>query len=81
MFWLSVIIALVPIIVVGGGLWNRIKAGKGIGWQFIRFTVLSVSIPIVAVLALNDALTGEAATIIAAAMAYAFGKTGESSDA
>lgn len=74
---LSIILALVPIVVVVGGLWNRTKLGKGIGWQFIRFTVISVSVPLVAILALNNALTGEASTIIAAAMAYAFGKSGE----
>jgi len=77
MIWLSILLASVPIIVVGGGLWNRTKLGKGIGWQFIRFTVLAVSVPVVAILALNGALTGEASTIIAAAMAYSFGKSSE----
>ena len=48
---------------------------KGIGWQFIRYTVLAIALPIVGILALNGALTGEAATLIAGAMGYAFGKT------
>jgi hypothetical protein len=77
MIWLSYVLAAIPIAVVVGGIWNRTRLGKGIGWQFIRFTVVSVSLPLVAILALNDALTGEASTIIAAAMAYAFGKSGE----
>ena len=50
------------------------KGSKGIGWQFIRYTVLSIAFPIVAILALNDALTSEAATIIAGGLGYAFGK-------
>jgi hypothetical protein len=53
------------------------KDTKGIGWQFIRYTVLSISLPIVGILAVNDALTGEAATLIAGAMGYAFGKAGK----
>ncbi len=55
-------------------LFQSKREEKGDGWQFIRYTVLSVSIPIVAILALNNALTGEAATLIAGAMGYAFGK-------
>jgi len=53
------------------------KDTKGIGWQFIRYTVLSISLPIVGILAVNDALSGEAATLIAGAMGYAFGKAGK----
>lgn len=77
MLWISGILALAVLVVVVGGLWNRTKAGKGIGWQFIRFNVISISLPICGILALNDALTGEAATVIAGAMGYAFGKSGE----
>jgi len=47
----------VPIALVGG-LWNRIKGDKGIGWQFIRFVVLTISLPIIAVTSLNNALPG-----------------------
>lgn len=54
---------------------NPQDKAKGIGWQFIRYTVLTIAVPIVGILALNDALTGEAATLIAGAMGYAFGKT------
>ena len=76
---LSVILALsVPIVLIGG-LYNRNKGGKprGIGWQFIRYTVLAIAIPIVALLALNKSLSAEVATLIGTAMGFAFGKTDE----
>src|SRR5271166_5691927 len=78
MVWVSAILALtVPGVVLVGYLNRRGSPGeqaKGIGWQFIRYTVLTIAIPIVGVLALNDALNGEAATLIAGAMGFAFGK-------
>jgi len=79
MTWISVILAsVVPGVLIVGYLnrrGNPQDKAKGIGWQFIRYTVLTIAVPIVGVLALNDALTGEAATLIAGAMGYAFGKT------
>jgi hypothetical protein len=56
---------------------NPDDKNKGIGWQFIRYTVLSIAIPVVGLLPLHGALTGEAATLIAGAMGYAFGKKDE----
>lgn len=50
---------------------------KGIGWQFIRYTVLSIALPIICILALNDALAGEAATLIGGAVGFAFGKASD----
>jgi hypothetical protein len=85
----EVLISLTTLILAGSviavliiGHLNR-KGGKdgetrGIGWQFIRYTVLSIALPIVAILALNNALEGEAATIIAGALGYAFGKKDDS---
>jgi hypothetical protein len=76
LFWLSAVLALsVPIILIGG-FHNRLarKEPRGIGWKFIRFTVVTISIPIIGVLALNNALSGEAAALLAGAMGYAFGK-------
>jgi len=77
---LSIILAFsVPIVLIGG-LYNR-HAGekpKGIGWQFIRYTVLAISIPLVALLALNDGLSGQAATLIGTAMGFAFAKKDDS---
>jgi hypothetical protein len=78
MIWISIILASsVPIVLIVGFL-NRMGSTKtdtkGIGWQFIRYTVLSISIPIVGILSLNNSLTGEAATLIAGAIGFAFGK-------
>ncbi len=73
---LSIVLALSVLVVLIGGFHNRLagQEPKGIGWQFIRFIVLSISLPIIGLLALNDALSGEVATLIAGAMGYAFGK-------
>ncbi|MBL4615333.1 MAG: hypothetical protein JKY27_10740 [Magnetovibrio sp.] len=81
MIWLSIILALAVPITLIVGYFNRKgtteKDTKGVGWQFIRYTVLSIALPIVGILALNNALSGEAATLIAGAMGYAFGKPGK----
>ncbi len=88
MDWVSIVLAsAVPIVLVGGLLqrvfYRRIddggamsQAGLGIGWQFIRFTVLASGLPLVALLAVRGQLTGEVVAIFAAAMGYAFGKSG-----
>lgn len=81
MVWVSVILALaVPGVLIVGYLNRRGSPNdktKGIGWQFIRYTVLAIAIPVAAILALNNALSGEAAAIIAGAIGYAFGRTGK----
>ena len=76
---LSIVLALAVLVVLIGGFHNRLagQAPKGIGWQFIRFIVLSISLPIIGLLALNDALSGAAAALIGGAMGYAFGKKDE----
>ncbi len=83
MAWVSIILAFTVPVVIIGGLLNRKGTGggaaKGIGWQFIRYTVLALALPVVGILALNGALTGEAATLIAGAVGYAFGKAGDDS--
>ena len=74
-FILSTILAIsVPMALVIGYLNRKQSGGKGIGWQFIRYTVLAISLPIVGILALNGSLSGEAAALIGGAMGYAFGK-------
>lgn len=78
MLWISIILSLAVLAVVPIGLYSRGQTEKGIGWQFIRYTVIAISLPVCALLAINNALTGEAATIIAGAMGYAFGKSGDS---
>jgi hypothetical protein len=77
MIWISIILSLAILAVIPIGLYSRGKTEKGIGWQFIRFTVIAISLPVCALLAINNALTGEAATIIAGALGYAFGKAGD----
>ena len=79
---ISIILASAVPLVIVFGYWNRRgnsnddgQGGKGIGWQFIRYTVISIALPITGILALNNVLTGEAATIIAGAMGYAFGQS------
>lgn len=78
MIWVSLLLATsVPGVLIFGYFNRRGKTddtSKGIGWQFIRFAVLTIAIPVVGILALNDSLTGEAATLIAGAIGYAFGK-------
>ena len=77
---ISALLALsVPAVLIGG-LYNRKAQGKGIGWQFIRYTVLATSLPVICLLAINNALSGEAATLIGAAMGFAFGKKDEGRD-
>ena len=36
-----------------GGVWNRIKLGKGIGVRFIQYLGLVVLVPIIAILSLE----------------------------
>jgi len=77
MDWISLTLAITIPIVIAGGLWNRHITGKGIGWQFIRFNVITISLPIIALLAWNSLLTGAAAALIGGAMGYAFAKKDE----
>lgn len=69
MYWVSIILAFAIIGVIVFGYLNRSgKPGepmKGIGWQFIRYTVIGTALPLLCILALNNALTSEAATVIA----------------
>jgi hypothetical protein len=81
MIWISIILSLAVPLTLWIGHQNRKgkseDAMKGIGWQFIRFTVLSIALPVTAILALNDALSAVAATIISGTMGYAFGKSSD----
>ena len=79
MDWVAAIIACtVPSVLIFGYLNRRGNQGdrmRGIGWQYIRFTVISIAIPVTCILALYDVLVGEAAVIISGAMGYAFGQS------
>jgi len=74
--WLSAALAASVLIVVTGSLWHRIATRKGIGWQFIRFNVIVIVLLTTGLLALNNALSSQAATLLAGALGYAFGKSG-----
>jgi hypothetical protein len=69
------LLALTILIIVCGGIYNRIKTEKGIGWQFIRYIVTGISVPLIGILALNNVLSGEAGALIGAILGYVFGKT------
>ena len=83
-FILSAILALAVPLALILGYCNRKQGGegqraRGIGSQFIRYTVLAIALPIVGVLALNGLLSGEvAAALIGGAVGYAFGKNDQS---
>lgn len=73
----SILLGATVLVVAGGGLFVRWKTNKGIGWQYIRFNVIAMGVPICALLALNNALTEGAVAVISGAMAYAFGKASD----
>ncbi|MBL4748607.1 MAG: hypothetical protein JKY17_07590 [Magnetovibrio sp.] len=77
--WISILLALSVLVIIVGGLITRVQGtnSKGIGWQFIRYTVIGTAMPIVALLSLNNSLSGEAVALIGSAVGFAFGKTGE----
>jgi hypothetical protein len=56
--------------------WSQIKS-RGMGWQLIRFSAIILSLPLAAILALTNSLTAPAATILAGALGYAFGRSDE----
>lgn len=69
----AILASAVPLALILG-YFNRKQLQRSIGWQFIRYTVLAIALPIIGVLALNGLLSGEAAALIGGAMGYAFGK-------
>ena len=89
MDWVSIALASTTPIAILGGLIQRgrykrrspdgtvLKEGLGMGWQFIRFVVLTTGLPLIALLAIKGLLTGEITAVFASAMAFAFGKSGK----
>ena len=61
--------ALLLIVLAGaiGGVWNRIKLGKGIGLRFIQYLGLTVLVPIIVILSLEGRISQEMTGAIAAA--------------
>ena len=74
--FLALIVAIGIIFAICMAVYGRINQGKGIGWQFIRFTVIMLSLPLITILALVDSLNSTVATIFAGALGYAFAKNG-----
>jgi hypothetical protein len=56
------------IAVVGmvGGIWNRIKTAKGIGVRSLQFLGLTVLVPVVVILSLEDRISQEMTGAVAA---------------
>ncbi|MGO7861863.1 hypothetical protein ACC676_09670 [Rhizobium ruizarguesonis] len=80
-----ILASAVPIVLIGGFA-NRILVkgardgvptqGKGIGWQFMRFCVLTCGLPILALLCLRGKLDGQiVAGLIGSAFGYVFGNS------
>jgi hypothetical protein len=63
----EVAMLVVAVAAATGGIWNRIKLGKGIGIRFIQYLGLTVLVPIVAILSLEDRISQEMTGAIAAA--------------
>jgi hypothetical protein len=42
-----------------GGIWNRIKANKGIGMRFIQYLGVTLVLPSIVVLSLEDRISQE----------------------
>ena len=80
-FWLSAALALTVPLAIWLGFKQRMVSDKGMGWQFIRVMVITTGLPMIGLLALNSLLTGEVVTLIAAAMGFAFGKSGGANNA
>ena len=73
---IALAVAIVGVVATGAitRLCNREDGTRGIGWQFIRYTVIGMALPLAGILVLNGALTDAVAAIIAGAMGYAFGQ-------
>lgn len=74
---IALIVALGSMITMCLTVHGRNKQGKGIGWQFIRFNSIMLALPLSAILALTGTLNASSATILAGALGYAFGRSGD----
>lgn len=73
---ITITLGIAILLSIGGSLYGRIKTEKGIGWQFIRFYAIAITLPLTGILAINDALSEAVVAILAGALGYAFGKPG-----
>lgn len=60
---------MLAIAIIGetGGIWNRIKTGKGIGVRFLQYLGLTVLVPTIVILSLECRISQEMTGAIAAA--------------
>ena len=60
--------AMLLLAVVGaiGGVWNRFQLRKGIGIRFIQYLGLTVLVPIIAILSLQEPISQEMTGAVAA---------------
>ena len=66
----NILESVLLVIAVGGaigGVWNRLKLGKGIGLRFIQYLGLTVLVPIIVILSLEGRISQEMTGAIAAA--------------
>jgi len=61
------VMLIIALVAMTGGIWNRVKLGKGIGVRFIQYLGLTVLVPIIAILSLQDRISQEMTGAIAAA--------------
>ncbi len=66
---MAALMVLVPLVAIC----TRIPQGKGIGWQFIRFTAIAIALPLLGILA----LVGKLGDGLLPILGYAFGKGGD----
>ncbi|MGB6431659.1 MAG: hypothetical protein WBF06_13820 [Candidatus Acidiferrales bacterium] len=57
----TVEVGMLILAVIGavGGIWNRLKLNKGIGIRFIQYLGLTVLVPLVVLLSLEDRISQE----------------------
>jgi hypothetical protein len=53
---------------VAGGIWNRIKLDKGIGVRFVQYLGMTVLVPVVVILSLENRISQEMTGAIAIAV-------------
>lgn len=69
---LSLTFAAVALVGAIGGVASRLLLKKGLGVQFIRYTALSVALPIAAALMFQDIPVAAVAAAVLGALGYAF---------
>ena len=58
---------LIAVVSIVGGVWNRLKLGKGIGLRFVQYLGLTVLLPTFAILTLENRISQEMTGAIAVA--------------